>query len=214
MYIIIVGCGRVGSTLAQILSQDAHDVVIIDKEQDAFRRLGDTFNGLTLCGNGVNYEFLKTAGIEKAGIFCALTNGDNTNIMAAQIAKKIFNVPRVFARVYDPNRAELFRQRGIEVISGTMLIAKMIRAKILDSKIPTYVGSIGDLELVKIEVKGDLIHKNVKQCNIPGEFALIAILRKGRSMLPQPNTVLEEKDILFGLVTIDSLPEIKKKYQI
>ncbi len=99
MYVVIVGCGRVGSELAKLLSQEGHNVVVIDKEQRSFARLGHAFNGITLTGNGFDVELLKEAGIEKTDAFCAVTNGDNTNIMAAQVAKKIFKVPKVIARI-------------------------------------------------------------------------------------------------------------------
>src|SRR5512137_670918 len=105
MFTIIVGCGRVGSELAKLLSSEGHDVVIIDKNESSFSRLGATFNGMVLVGNGFDLELLKRAGIEKADAFCAVTNGDNTNLVSAQVAKKIFSVPKVFARVYDPQRA-------------------------------------------------------------------------------------------------------------
>ena len=87
MYVIIVGCGRVGAELAKMLSNDGHDVVVVDKNPSAFNRLGGTFNGLTKVGNGFDPDLLKEAGIEKANVFCALTNGDNTNLVSAQVAK-------------------------------------------------------------------------------------------------------------------------------
>ncbi len=108
MYVIIVGCGRVGSELARLLAGEGHDVVIIDKNPVSFQRLGGTFNGLTVVGNGFNVDLLKQAGIEKADAFCAVTNGDNTNLVSAQVAKRIFNVPKVIARVYDPQRAHIY----------------------------------------------------------------------------------------------------------
>ncbi|MEK7868403.1 MAG: NAD-binding protein, partial [Candidatus Omnitrophota bacterium] len=98
MHIIIAGCGRVGSELARLLSNEGHDVIIIDKNKSSFDRLRGTFNGVTLVGSGFDTGLLKQAGIEKADAFCAVTNGDNTNLISAQVAKKIFNVPKVIAR--------------------------------------------------------------------------------------------------------------------
>ena len=118
MYIIIVGCGRVGSELAKLLSREGHDVVVIDKNPDAFARLGNSFNGISLIGNGFDLRLLRQAGIEKADIFCALTNGDNTNLIAAQVAKKIFKIPKVIARVYDPQRASIYAAFGAVVVLG------------------------------------------------------------------------------------------------
>src|SRR3990167_6830747 len=127
MYVIILGCGRVGSELAKLLSSEGHNVVLIDRNPASFERLGRTFNGITLVGNGFDLELLKTAGITQANAFCAVTNGDNTNLVAAQVAKKIFNVPKVIVRVYDPNRANIYKALGLDVISGTILFASMIR---------------------------------------------------------------------------------------
>src|SRR3989338_5791216 len=112
MYVIIAGCGRVGSELAKLLSAEGHNVVVIDRSQSSFERLGGTFNGLSLVGNGFDLNLLKQACIEKADAFCAVTNGDNTNLVSAQVAKKIFKVPKVIARVYDPQRAHIYATLG------------------------------------------------------------------------------------------------------
>ncbi|MBU2540292.1 MAG: TrkA family potassium uptake protein [Candidatus Omnitrophica bacterium] len=130
MYIIIVGCGRVGAQLAKLLSEEGHNVVVVDKNIAAFDRVGQTFNGITQTGNGCNSDVLKKAGIEKADVFCALTDYDNTNIMASQIAKKIFKVPKVFARVYDPQRAAIYKTLGLDTVSGTVIFAEVIKDKI------------------------------------------------------------------------------------
>lgn len=214
MYVIIVGCGRVGSELAKILSKEGHDVVIIDKNQNAFLRLGETFNGVTICGNGFGLEILKSSGIEKADAFCALTNGDNTNLMAAQVAKKIFGVPRVIARVYDPQRAAVFQSFGLDIISGTVLIAAMVRDKIIEPRFSSYLIETGDLGVMRIEVKEELIDKKVENINIPGEFLVITIIRKGKPFLPQLDSVVKEQDVLMGIVKTSSLEKIKNRFGI
>ncbi|MDR2431458.1 MAG: TrkA family potassium uptake protein [Candidatus Margulisbacteria bacterium] len=134
MQALIVGCGRVGSELAQILSAGGHNVVVLDKNESSFKRLGDSFNGATILGNGIDTESLKLAGVERAAAAAVVTNGDNTNLMSAQIIKKIFGVPRVVARVYDPRRAALYRQFGLEIISGTTLVASLMRDVIMEKK--------------------------------------------------------------------------------
>ncbi len=139
MYIIIVGCGRVGSELAKLLSGEGHDVVVVDREQKSFDRLGNTFNGITLVGNGFELELLRHAGIEKADAVCSVTNGDNTNLIVAQVARKIFKVPKVIARVYDPQRANLYDALGLDILSGTILFAAMIRDKIVESRFSSYL---------------------------------------------------------------------------
>ena len=130
MKIVIMGCGRVGAQLAGLLDTDGHTVTILDTDAYSFRRLSPTFGGTALIGNGIDEEALKRAGIEEADVFVALTQGDNRNIMAVQIAKHIFNVPRVISRIYDPLRQELYDTLGIEAFSPTTIFAQLVKEKI------------------------------------------------------------------------------------
>ena len=130
MKMIIMGCGRVGAQLASLLDSAGHDVTILDIADYSFRRLAPTFSGTALLGNGTDEETLKKAGIEEADAFVAVTQGDNRNIMAAQIVKHIFNVPRVICRIYDPLRQELYGTLGLETLSPTTIIAQMLKQKL------------------------------------------------------------------------------------
>jgi trk system potassium uptake protein TrkA len=130
MNVIILGCGRVGSTIARSLVLDHHQVTVIDMTADAFRRLGPKFMGKKVVGTGTDQLVLQRAGIEKADVFLALTQGDNTNFMAAQIAREVFNVPKVTTRIYDPIRADAYRELGIETLCTTTLAAGLLRAMI------------------------------------------------------------------------------------
>jgi len=132
MKIIILGCGRVGATLANMLSKSNHEVVIIDQNGEAFDRLGDDFNGQTIIGDGTDEDILKRAGIETADAFAAVTNGDNRNIMSAQIVKHIFNVSNVVCRIYDPIRQETYNRLGLKSISPTTVGAKLMMKEIVD----------------------------------------------------------------------------------
>ncbi len=123
--IVILGCGRVGSTLATMLDQAGHEVSVIDFSSDAFQRLSPDFRGETVQGNGVDEEILIRAGIKEADAFAAVTNGDNRNIMASQIAKEIFKVKKVMCRIYDPIREETYRELGLETICPTKVGAQM-----------------------------------------------------------------------------------------
>jgi len=129
-----MGCGRVGGRLAGLLDIEGHKVAILDLDDYSFRRLPPEFGGTALVGNGTDEDALKKAGIEKADAFIALTQGDNRNIMACQIAKHIFNVPRVLCRTYDPLRRELFGSLGIETFSPTTIFAQMIKEQLLKEK--------------------------------------------------------------------------------
>ncbi len=211
MYVIIVGCGRVGSQLAKLLSGEGHDVVVVDKSQSSFDRLGETFNGLTLVGNGFDLELLKNAGIEKAQAFCAVTNGDNTNLISAQVAKKIFNVKTVIARVYDPQRAYIYQDLGLDIISGTVLFASMIRDKIIESRFSSYLIETKELGVLEIEAPPEMVGKIIRSINIPHEFLITAILRGPEVLIPEPNTVVREKDVLMGVVKVANLAQVKER---
>jgi trk system potassium uptake protein TrkA len=130
MKVVIMGCGRVGSRLAGLLDIEGHSVTILDIDDYSFRRLPPDFGGTALVGNGTDEESLKKAGIEEADAFVALTQGDNRNVMASQIAKNIFKVPRVICRTYDPLRRELFGSLGIETFSPTTIFAQMLKEKL------------------------------------------------------------------------------------
>jgi trk system potassium uptake protein TrkA len=130
MKVVIMGCGRVGSRLAGLLDIEGHSVTILDIDAYSFRRLPTEFSGTALVGNGTDEESLKKAGIEDADAFLALTQGDNRNLMASQIAKNIFKVPRVLCRTYDPLRRELFSSLGIETFSPTTIFAQMLKEKL------------------------------------------------------------------------------------
>jgi trk system potassium uptake protein len=125
MYVVIMGCGRVGARLAQQLVSAGHEVLVMDMVPSAFERLGRDFPGSTLVGNGIDHDDLVRAGIERADAFAAVTQGDNRNIMAAQIAKHIFHVPRVVTRIYDPIRQDTFKALGLDAISPTVIGAQV-----------------------------------------------------------------------------------------
>src|SRR5437660_4447027 len=132
--IVILGSGRVGSTLATMLDQAGHEVSIIDFSSEAFQRLSPDFRGETILGNGVDEEVLIRAGIREADAFAAVTNGDNRNIMASQIAKEIFQVKKVVCRIYDPIREQTYHELGLETISPTIVGAKLMFEAIAGKK--------------------------------------------------------------------------------
>jgi trk system potassium uptake protein TrkA len=130
MKVVIMGCGRTGAQLAGLLDADQHQVTILDTDTYSFRRLPPDFGGTALLGNGLDEESLKKAGIEEADAFVALTQGDNRNVMAAQIAKHIFDVPKVICRIYDPIRRELYNTLGIETFSPTTIFSQMLKERL------------------------------------------------------------------------------------
>lgn len=130
MKVIIMGCGRVGGVLAGLLDADGHEVTILDTDAYSFRWLPSNFGGTALVGSGADEDTLKKANIEKADVFVALTQGDNRNVLAAQLAKYIFNVPKTICRIYDPLRAEIYSALGLEILSPTRIFAQLLRENI------------------------------------------------------------------------------------
>lgn len=132
MNVVVMGSGRVGARVASILDQHGHHVSVVDTNPDAFRRLGEKFGGDTLIGTGIDEDVLRRAGIETADVFIAVTNGDNRNIMAAQVARTVFNIEHVIVRIYDPVREDTYRRLGLHTVCPTTTIAAMIIDQIND----------------------------------------------------------------------------------
>mgnify|MGYP002633660272 CR=1 FL=1 len=130
MKVIIMGCGRVGAQLATLMDTEGHDVIALDTDTYSFRRLPANFKGKALVGNGLEEDVLKKAGIEDADAFVAVTEGDNRNVMAAQMALKIFNVPKVLCRIYDPLRRDLYTILGLDALSPTTIFAELLKEKL------------------------------------------------------------------------------------
>lgn len=139
MKVLITGCGRVGGFLAGLLDSEGHDVTIVDIDKGAFVHLPDSFKGTTHLGNGVDLDVLREVGVDKADAFLALTQGDNRNLMAAQIAKEIFRVKRVVAKVNDPIRAQIYREKGIITFSRTTILGLLLHAMLMEE---TEVGEV------------------------------------------------------------------------
>lgn len=215
MFVVIVGCGRVGSQLATLLSAEGHNVVIIDREPKAFRRLGTVFNGVTIVGNGFDEEVLREAGIEKADAFAALTDLDNTNIMSAQVAKSIFKVPRVVARLYNPEREQTYQKLGLEIICGTTIVANQIRNKILQKYFTSHL-TLGKNEIEVIEFRaGEKINgKSIAEIEIPGEMRISSLIRDSSALIPIGETAVETGDLLVAAVKATSLEEARERLGI
>jgi trk system potassium uptake protein TrkA len=136
MKVVVMGCGRVGARVASILDHNGHEVIVIDTNPAAFRRLASEFSGETIIGTAIDEDVLRSAGIEDANAFIALTNGDNRNIMAAQVAQKIFHVPEVIARIYDPVREDTYRRLGITTVCPTTMVSAQIMDYVIGAADP------------------------------------------------------------------------------
>ena len=214
MEVIVVGCGRVGAAISTLLSEEGHNVTIIDKKESAFQRLSKNFNGLTIRGNGFDIETLTQAGAKTADAFVVVTNGDNTNIMAGQVAKNIFKIPRVIARLYDARRAEIYNRLGLDILSGTTLVASMIRDKLIESNFSSFFIETRGMGVIEIAVTGKHANKKVKHYNRKDEFLIATVIKKKGSIIPTPETMIDEGDVLIGIVRNENVSHIKKMFDI
>lgn len=199
MHIIIIGCGKVGSKFARVLSSEGHDVVIIDNDRENFVMLGHDFNGITISGHPIDQDVLKQAGIEVADAFAAVTPDDNVNIMACQVAKEIFKVKRVIARIYNPEREYVFHHFGLETICPTNITVDVIRAIILEDACVTNHTIGGVCVSFNYEnVKKIDVGKRLGTLRYPANRFLFGILRTGRKIeFANPNIKLEKDDLLI-----------------
>src|SRR4030043_827524 len=211
MQIVILGCGRVGSQLANLLSGENHNVTVIDNNPKAFRRLGKSFKGNTVTGFGFDKEILEKAGIEHSDAFASVTQGDNRNIVSALIAKREYRVPIVIARIYDPLRAQVYNKLGITTISPTTWGANKIRELICHSNILSQASlGNGEVEILETGVSAKLAGFACDKINVPGEIMVVSITRLGRAFIPVVGTVMNQGDLLHIAVASSSIPQLKR----
>ena len=209
MHIIVIGCGRVGSNLAIALSHKGHDVVVIDHEEEAFKRLGTTFNGVILRGSGYDEALLKKAGIEKCDAFAAVTNSDSANTMSAEIASRLYHVPKVVARLYLPEREPTMQFLGINYVNGIRMTVQPIMDKLLEG-VGQHLLMRGDLEMIEFLAGPELHNKRIVDVQIPNEFRICLVTREGSTFLPWRETTLKDRDVLVAAVKSASFPKIAK----
>jgi len=211
MRVIVIGCGRVGALLSNILSAEGHQVAIIDRNPDAFRRLSPAFRGKVLQGVAFDEAVLKKAGIEAADALATVTNGDNTNYVLAAMARNRFHVPRVVARIYDPMRADIYRRLGIPTISSTTWGANRIRELLLYSELTSVltVGN-GEVEVMEAEISPLLVGHTVNDLMVPGEIQVVSVVRQGRAFIPTSITPFEKGDRVQVAVLASSTTKLEK----
>jgi len=211
MKVLIVGCGRVGAGLAMTLSARCHDVNIVDKDPLAFERLGGDFKGRTFTGIGFDREILLCMDIERADALAAVTASDEANIVAARIAKDIFHVPRVVARLYDNRQAEIYQRLGLQTIAptgwGINRMADLLLYSPLDAVFT--VGS-GGVEIVEAVAPYLLVGKVVRDLTVTGEILVAAITRENKTFIPTLGTILQEDDLLHMVVLTSSSTRLRE----
>jgi trk system potassium uptake protein TrkA len=197
VHVVIMGCGRVGSTLAKSLEDRDHDVSIIDSNPDAFRRLGPSFDGTKVTGIGFDQTVLERAGIGKADAFAAVSSGDNSNIIAARVARESFGIQQVVARIYDPGRAEVYQRLGITTVATVKWTADQILRRLLPAGAePDFRDPSGTIRVDHVPVSEAWVGHRTVQFQEESGSRIAWIDRLGEGMLPTRETVIQEGDLL------------------
>jgi len=212
VHVVVIGCGRVGSELAGALERLDHTVAVIDKKKDAFRRLPKGFGGYRLVGFGFDRDTLEAAGVRDAGAVAAVTSGDNSNIMAARVARETFEVEHVVARIYDPRRAVIYQRLGIPTVATVAWTTDQVLRRLLPtSSVADWTDSAGGVGLVERNLPAVWAGKKLADLDEPGVFSLAAITRLGTAQVIRPDLVGQEGDILHVMTNLTSLDMLEAR---
>lgn len=205
MHVVIVGCGRVGSTLALSLVSSGHSVAVIDRKSDAFFRLRDNFAGQTITGIGFDRDILEQAGIKKASAVAAVTNGDNSNILVARVARESFGIENVVARISDPKRAEIYERLGIATVATVKWTSDRILRRILPD-LPTieWTDPSSSVVLVERALPDSLVGEKILELEIKGA-RISALRRLSAAVIPDTKTLVQQGDTAYFAVEKDSI---------
>jgi trk system potassium uptake protein TrkA len=209
VHIVIMGCSRVGSTLAHILEDQGHSVAVIDQDADAFRKLRSGFKGRKITGYGFDRDVLIEAGIEEADAFAAVSSGDNSNIISARVVRESFGIQKVAARIYDPRRAEVYQRLGIPTVATVRWTAdQMLRTLMPDGAESLWRDPTGKVVLAEVAYSDDWLGEKVKRLELSAGVRIAFISRLGQALLPEPGTVLQEGDVVHVIAVESDLARI------
>ena len=210
MHVIVVGCGTLGSQLAETLAHRGHFVAVIDPDPQAFRRLRPKFAGKKIEGLGFDRATLVDAGIEWADALATVTDDDNTNFVVASLAREQFAIPKVVARIIDPIRAAIYQQMGVSVIAPTTWGAGRIHELLVGERVLTLLTcGNGEVKIVELEAPPRLIGRMVRDVAVPGELMVICLIRNGQALVPFMGTVFNERDLLQVAVSDHAMPKLE-----
>jgi trk system potassium uptake protein len=213
VHIVIMGCGRVGSTLAHILEEQGHSVAIIDQDREAFRKLRSGFKGKRIVGVGFDQDVLSEAGIEEADGFAAVSSGDNSNVIAARVVRESFGVERVVARIYDPRRAEVYQRLGIPTVATVRWTAdQMLRRLLPEGSEPLWRDPTGAIVLAEVAYSPDWVGEKVHALEEAARVRVAFVARLGEAVLPGPGTVIQEGDVLHVIAAESDLERISAAF--
>ena len=210
MHAIVMGCGRVGAGIAERLDSEGHSVCVIDKNPKARFKLSKRYAGRFIVGIGFSRSVLEEAKIGQADAFIAVTSGDNSNIVGARTAKDDFRVPKVVARIYDPRRADIYRDLGITTVASVRWTVNEIHQLLFYRELePEHSFGNGEAMLVSSTVPSYLDGRKLKEFNVEGEITPVTVIRGGRAIIPGPGTTIEAADIVSFVVASTSLGRLR-----
>jgi len=213
VHIVIMGCGRVGSSLARSLEKRSHTVAVIDVNPDAFRRLGPEFEGRIVKGVGFDREVLLEAGIQEAQAFAAVSSGDNSNILSARVVRETFNVDNVVARIYDPGRAEVYERLGIPTVATVRWTADQVLRRLLPAgSEPQWRDPSGSVRLVEVHIDRDWVGQSIGDMEVATDARIAFLFRLGAGMVPRESTVFQDGDLAYAAVSDDRLAEVEDTF--
>ena len=211
MHFVIMGCGRTGSTLAQMVEDRGHTVAVVDQNPDAFRRLGPHFEGRRVVGPGFDRDTLTEAGIEDAYAFAAVSNGDNSNILAARVARETFGVSNVVARIYDPGRAEVYQRLGIPTVATVRWTADQMARRLLPSgAISEFRDASGAVVLAEVQVHGAWVGSRMSALETASGARVAFLTRLGEGIVPSADTVYQEGDLVHVVMRHDQAASVEQ----
>lgn len=211
MHVVIMGCGRVGSSLATELEAAGHSVAIIDQSREAFRRLGPDFKGRTISGVGFDRDTLLEAGIETADAFAAVSNGDNSNILAARVARETYGVANVVARIYDPGRAEIYQRLGIPTVATVIWATdQILRRLVPEGSRSEWRDASGAIQLCEMHPHKGWFGMAITDLEVATGARVAFITRLGEGLIPDSHTVLQEGDLLHVTVRDSEIGKVEK----
>jgi trk system potassium uptake protein TrkA len=211
VHVVIMGCGRVGTALSVELERAGHTVAVIDQDEASFRRLPRWFAGRTIKGIGFDRDVMISAGIEEAGAFAAVSSGDNSNIIAARVARETFGVPTVVARIYDSRRAEIYQRLGIPTVASVQWATdQMLRRLVPEGLHRLWADPTGTVELVEVPVDKSWIGRPASRLSAATGASVAFVTRSGRALLPDADLVIQEGDLLHMFLTSDAEDRVRE----
>lgn len=202
MHVVVVGCGRVGSGLARTLEESGHTVAVVDRRRKAFERLPEDFGGKTVLGVGFDRDRLRAAGIEEASALAAVTNGDNSNILVARVARETFGIANVIARIYDPRRAKIYERLGVPTIATVEWATERVLQRILPERPSAeWIDASAKVCLIERPVPSQWAGRKVGELDVAGHARVAVVTRLGEGSVAGPETVLQEGDLVH--VSVD-----------